>query len=152
MSQALNGKIPLSCKMRFVEGSNVLIDTIDFCEGRVENGADIICVHGRRRGSPKNRRAGPADLLTIGKIASHLKAKYPHIKIISNGNLYSHSDIPHALKESCPCDGIMAAEGLLRDPSMFAGTLSHSQISPIPIPIPDRYVWWDYMLFILLYM
>jgi len=111
--------VHLFCKIRLVEGSDVLSDTERFCESLAESGAELICIHGRRRGSAKARRCGPADLRLIGEISSRLSRKFPNLRIVSNGNIYCRSDIPKACKESYPACGVMSAEGILRDPAIF---------------------------------
>ena len=88
-----------------------------FCSGLVDCGASLIAVHGRTRGSAKHRRAGPADLEIVGKVASSLSAL--NIPVVANGNISCTSDVAKALAAAHPCVGTMSAEGILKDPAIY---------------------------------
>lgn len=97
-----------------------------YFRGLIENGAKAICIHGRTRGSTKKRRCGPADLTTIATIAKILQIDYPHIPVISNGNITSTSDVIEARRVTLPCAGVMSAEGVLANPALFYGVPTHT--------------------------
>ena len=128
MSVASNGKIPIFCKIRICEQSlnrssavgDCVQATIDFCRGLVDNGADLICIHGRTRGSTKFRRCGPANLSLIQAVASHFSREIP---IIANGNIVTPEDVEAVLTATSPSAGIMSAEGLLADPALFSSSV-----------------------------
>ena len=158
MVDAVDGSVPIYCKIRLCEdGVDVYQCTLDFCRGLVCCGVKLICIHGRTRGSAKHRRAGAADLGMIGHLA---RALYP-VPVVSNGNIVTRGDVAAAWCAASPCVGVMAAEGLLRDPAVFAlhaqqeneldelrndpPSLSHPHAGPAPttVPalprVPDRY-------------
>jgi len=88
--------------------------------GLIQSGAKAICIHGRTRGSTKNRRCGPADLLAIGAIARTIHEEFNgSIPVISNGNITTPNDVTAALREASPCVGVMSAEGILANPAVF---------------------------------
>ncbi len=84
----------------------------------MSRGAALIAVHGRSRGSAKHRRAGPADLELVGKVAFSLADL--NIPVVANGNISCTRDIAKALAAAYPCVGTMSAEGILKDPAIFA--------------------------------
>jgi tRNA-dihydrouridine synthase len=151
MSDELNGTLPLFCKIRICEGSNNkdrISITEAFCKGLYDSGADLICIHGRTRGSAKHRRAGPADLKLIAHIASKFSGTIP---IVANGNILSRDDVGRVLSECEPAMGVMSAEGILADPCIFyharrttspcvnAANTVNSTDSPATSPMtPDR--------------
>ena len=127
MVAAVGGRLPVTCKIRLCEdGVDIFNATEAFCRGLVGAGAAVICVHGRTRGSTKHRRAGPADLGMVGRLASAFVGVVP---FVTNGNIVGRADVASALAAAAPCCGVMAAEGLLRDPALFQTSLP---------PPPDR--------------
>jgi tRNA-dihydrouridine synthase 1 len=55
-------RVPVFCKIRLLE---TLEETIRLALQLENAGCKLLCVHGRTRGSPEARRAGPADLAQI---------------------------------------------------------------------------------------
>lgn len=111
--------IPLFCKIRLCDGTGMTSKeyvTNEFCEGLSRAGADMICIHGRTRGTAKFRRVGPADLVTIKAVACRFFGLVP---VIANGNIVSCDDVTTVLRETSPAVGVMSAEGLLADPALF---------------------------------
>jgi len=105
------GATPVFCKMRLqpsLEGS------IAFARMLQASGCSLLVVHGRTRGSSRDRRKGPADLSAIAAVREALA-----IPVVSNGNVACHADV-HASAARTGCTGVMSAEGLLRDPSIFS--------------------------------
>ena len=100
--------IPLFCKIRIPEGHDMSIATKAFCDGLVENGAELICLHARLRGSSKLRRCGPANLELVAEIANHLLSR--EVPVISNGNVCNRKDAIDSLSKAHPAAGIMSAE------------------------------------------
>jgi len=94
-----------------------------------EAGAALIAIHARYRVNLVGRtgpgaRDGPAHLDQVRVIKeAFLRSKYSHIPIISNGNVITYSDVKANLKTTA-ADGIMSAEGLLDDPSLFYESMS----------------------------
>ena len=77
-------------------------------------GAQILAVHGRTR-IQKGQLAGHADWSMIKLIKDHVS-----IPVIANGSVERFSDIEECEKES-NADGLMSAQGLLRNPALFSG-------------------------------
>ena len=75
----------------------------------------MIALHARVRGSPEQRRAGAADLTVVRALVDAGLG----VPILSNGNVRSREDVALNLKAT-GADGVMTAEELLRDPSLFA--------------------------------
>jgi tRNA-dihydrouridine synthase len=92
--------------------------TIIKFRGLCDSGAKAITIHGRTRGSPKFRRAGPADLRLVKEIATAIFNE-KRIPLVSNGNVRCCHEGALALQSTSPCIGIMSAEGALRDPAIF---------------------------------
>jgi tRNA-dihydrouridine synthase len=91
----------------------------------------VICIHGRTRGSTKNRRCGPADLTAVATIARTLHAEYGDaVVILSNGNITTTQDVTRALVITNPCSGVMSAEGILANPALFEPLNSGQAASP----------------------
>ena len=136
MKAKLNGSIPIFCKIRIQEG-NMLKDTLDFISGLASNGAEMITIHGRTRGSTKFRRRGPADQEMIKALAN----KSP-VPIVLNGNIVTRNDVSDLLDDnSFPCIGIMSAEGILADPGLFSNhiCIAHPDMKKTnSLGVPDR--------------
>lgn len=80
-------------------------------------GADWISVHGRQRPEAERHRTHrqeAADLDAIGVVAAAVS-----IPVVSNGNTEYPADVA-ANMATTGCAGIMAGEGLLRDPLLFS--------------------------------
>ena len=75
----------------------------------------MIALHARVRGSPEQRRAGAADLTVVRALVDAGLG----VPVLSNGNVRSREDVALNLKAT-GADGVMVAEELLRDPSLFA--------------------------------
>jgi tRNA-dihydrouridine synthase len=75
----------------------------------------MIALHARVRGTPERRRADAADLSVVRALVDARLG----VPILSNGNVRSRDDVALNLKAT-GADGIMSAEELLRDPSLFA--------------------------------
>jgi tRNA-dihydrouridine synthase len=121
--QAYN--IPLFCKIRFCPGGHegtesYFQSTTDFCQGLFDSGSALIAVHGRTRGSPKVRRAGPADLVLVNRIAAALRARGYSQPVTVNGNIITREDAVSNRLEAPEVLGVMSAEGILIDPCVFA--------------------------------
>jgi len=109
--------IPVFCKIRLCDK---LEDTLEFVRGLQSSGCSAVVVHGRKRGSQKLRRCGAADLAAIRTINDELM-----IPVISNGNIQVAGDI-QICKEETKAAGIMSAEGILHNPSLFSSESGHN--------------------------
>lgn len=106
-------KIPVSCKIRLMDD---LESTIALVKGLEAAGCAWITVHGRTVGNPLKRRDGPADLEAIRTLVKAVR-----IPVVANGNVRNFGDVQKNL-QTTRAAGIMAAESLLQDPSLFKGT------------------------------
>lgn len=75
-------------------------------------GVDMITVHGRPR---HQRSSTPPDYAAIRALRPYIS-----VPLIANGDAYTLADVNNiaALTEA---DGVMAARGILENPTMFAG-------------------------------
>lgn len=120
-----NLKIPVFVKIRLLD---TVPETITLCKQLAEAGAALICIHARYRVNLVGRtgpgaRDGPAHLDQVVEIRQALKdhvCKYTgqRVAIIANGNVITWNDVVENLKFT-QADGIMSAEGILDDPSLF---------------------------------
>lgn len=104
--------IPVTAKMRILDTKE---KTLQYAKMLLSAGASIITVHGRRR-EQKGHNTGIADWAMIKFLRDSLP---PETVIFANGNILQHEDIKTCL-DATGADGIMSAEGNLRDPSIFA--------------------------------
>jgi tRNA-dihydrouridine synthase 1 len=128
---ATNLSIPVFVKIRLLDEVE---DTIRLCEQLAEAGASLIAVHGRYRVNLVGRtgpgaRDGPAHLDQIQTIVQRVKATYPHLIVVTNGNTITHDDITANLSLT-KADGIMCAEGLLDNPALYSSSVD---IKPIQL-------------------
>jgi tRNA-dihydrouridine synthase 1 len=116
--------VPVFCKIRLLA---TVAETIAFVRRLKDAGAALVAVHGRyptwltaggdsSRGSATHRRDGAAHLDQVAAIRASMP---PHFPILSNGNVRSGEDVVDNLRFT-KCDGVMTAEGILDDPSIFA--------------------------------
>ncbi len=76
-----------------------------------ENGARLICVHGRTK---EQLYAPPIDPETIKKVKSSV-----NIPVIANGGIYSAEDALRLLEQT-GCDGVAVGQGSMGNPWIFA--------------------------------
>lgn len=91
-----------------------LLSTEAFCEGLLNAGASLVCLHGR---TPAQRYAGEADRGIVNAMAK----KFPG-RICASGDVYSPEHAAGYLKEGCAA--VLLARGALADPFLFARTLA----------------------------
>ncbi|KAI5286545.1 hypothetical protein KEM54_006692 [Ascosphaera aggregata] len=104
--------IPVTAKFRIQETKE---KTLEYAKMILSAGASIIGVHGRRR-EQKGHNTGVADWSYIRYLRDNLP---PETVIFANGNILCHEDLDRCLKIT-GADGVMSAEGVLSDPSIFA--------------------------------
>lgn len=107
-----NLDVPVTAKMRILDTRE---KTLEYAKVILSAGASIITVHGRQR-HQKGHNSGLADWSMLRYLRENLP---PDTVIFANGNILQHSDIKQCLRET-GADGVMSAEGNLRDPTIFA--------------------------------
>ncbi|KAK5582882.1 hypothetical protein RB653_004471 [Dictyostelium firmibasis] len=106
-----NIKVPIFCKIRLLPS---LDDTIKLALQLQEAGCQLLTIHGRTK-EQKGHNSGIANWKAIRTIREKLS-----IPVIANGSVLQYEDIDKCLEET-GADGIMAAEGILANPSFFSG-------------------------------
>jgi len=102
--------LPISAKIRL--GRELNEDKlISFCKMLVDEGIDLLTVHGRLQGEKFCRRA---RWDWIGKVKSAV-----HIPVIANGGIFSVDDARKCLEQS-GADGLMLGRGAVCKPWLFA--------------------------------
>mmetsp|Transcript_32065 Transcript_32065/g.107957 ORF Transcript_32065/g.107957 Transcript_32065/m.107957 type:complete len:315 (+) Transcript_32065:611-1555(+) len=117
MRAAVGADVPVCVKIRLLEN---VTQTIKLVEQLRDAGADVVAVHARRRASWERKgpgaRDGPADLDQVRAI---VQATQGTVAIVSNGNVRSLAEARAALVLTGAA-GVMSAEALLDDPSLFS--------------------------------
>ena len=106
--QRIDNEFPCEIKIRILED---LRKTVDMCQQAEHSGVAWITVHGR---TPKQRK-DPVDYEAIKVIKQSVQ-----IPIVANGDIKTEADV-HKIKEITNVDGVMAAQGMLNNPAMYAG-------------------------------
>lgn len=104
--------VPVTAKIRILETKEA---TLAYARNVLSAGASILTVHGRRR-EQKGHMTGVADWEYIRHLRENLP---PETVIFANGNVLQHGDLRRCL-DATGADGVMAAEGNLSDPALFA--------------------------------
>lgn len=107
-----NLPVPVTAKIRILETKEA---TLAYARNVLSAGASILTVHGRRR-EQKGHLTGVADWEYIRHLRDNLP---PETVIFANGNILQHGDLQRCL-DATGADGVMAAEGNLSDPALFA--------------------------------
>lgn len=107
-----NLPVPVTAKIRILETKEA---TLAYARNVLSAGASILTVHGRRR-EQKGHLTGVADWEYIKYLRENLP---PETVIFANGNVLQHGDLQRCL-DATGVDGVMAAEGNLSDPALFA--------------------------------
>jgi len=138
MVRAAKGRVgsekTVSCKIRIHKD---LDETIRWVQRIEEAGVDFITVHGRTR---SQRSSTPPDYAAIRTIKAAV-----HVPVVANGDVYTRTDV-HQIARLTGVDGVMAARGILEDPTLFSDRsvprrdcvlkfLEHAVRAPIPFPL-----------------
>ncbi|CAE7286587.1 Dus1l [Symbiodinium sp. CCMP2592] len=121
-------RIPVFCKIRLQAAE---AHTLDLSTRLQRAGCALLAVHGRHLESEKARRDGPADLRAVANLRAKLS-----LPVLSNGNVRCAQDVTNNLKFTS-CEGIMVAEQLLRDPTLFSRVKG---VEPAPLELIDEYL------------
>ncbi|ROW12317.1 hypothetical protein VMCG_00462 [Cytospora schulzeri] len=104
--------VPVTAKIRILDTKEA---TLAYARNVLAAGASILTVHGRRR-DQKGHLTGVADWSYIRYLRENLPAD---TVLFANGNILQHGDVQRCL-DATGADGVMAAEGNLSDPGIFA--------------------------------
>ena len=108
--------LPVTVKIRLLPNAD---DTLALCRLLAAAGCSLIAIHGRQRPPPLQhrgqRQSVAADLDAIRDVAT---AMGNGACILSNGNTEAPGDVGFNMKHT-GAHGVMAAEGLLRNPLLF---------------------------------
>lgn len=108
--------VPVTAKIRILETRE---KTLEYARLVLRAGASMLTVHGRVR-EQKGHRTGLADW----GVLRYLREELPKETVIfANGNILRGEDVRRCLEET-GADGVMAAEGCLYDPGLFAAVSS----------------------------
>lgn len=99
----------ISVKIRLLKD---LKSTIELCRSLEKCGVSFLTVHGRKAW---HKTCDPVDISALKEIKQSLR-----IPIIANGNVKSLENAEAVYAET-GCNGIMSAQGMLNNPSMFTG-------------------------------
>lgn len=102
-------RIPLFCKIRVFESVE---KTVEYAKIFEEAGASLLAVHGRTK-EQRGHNSGVASWDHIKAVKTAL-----NIPVVANGSILRHCDVKRCF-EYTGCDGIMAAEGHLFNPTIF---------------------------------
>lgn len=111
-----NPDCKITAKCRILE---TVEETIAYADKLASTGIKSLAIHGRRRWM-KAAQTGLADWTVLKQVFEFLKAKYPNLDVVLNGNIQSLADVQRAL-DYTKCDGVMTAEGILHNPAIFSG-------------------------------
>ncbi|XP_034941488.1 tRNA-dihydrouridine(20a/20b) synthase [NAD(P)+]-like [Chelonus insularis] len=105
----ISAPFTVSVKIRLLKD---IKKSIQFCQILEHAGVSFLTVHAR---TPQMRKE-PIDLEGLKLVRDCVK-----IPIIANGNVKSLREAEHLYEES-KCQGVMVANGLLKNPALFTGT------------------------------
>ena len=120
--------VTVKCRLGWDKGS---INVLDFTKRMEDNGASMVCVHGRTRSM---LYSGTADWDMITKVKKNLS-----IPVIANGDIISGETAVKCLRRT-GADGVMIGRATFGDPWIFAEVKAALKGEPIPErpPLKDR--------------
>ena len=126
--KAVDVPVTVICRLGWDKGS---INVLDFTKRMEDNGASMVCVHGRTRSM---LYSGAADWDMITKVKKTLS-----IPVIANGDIVSGETAVKCLRRT-GADGVMIGRATFGDPWIFAEVKAALAGEPIPErpPLKDR--------------
>ena len=107
VTKAVNVPVTVKCRLGWDKGS---INVLDFTKRMEDNGASMVCVHGRTRSM---LYSGKADWDTIAKVKEQLS-----IPVVANGDVVDAEAAMRCLKWT-GADGLMIGRATFGDPWIF---------------------------------
>ena len=107
VTKAVNVPVTVKCRLGWDKGS---INVLDFTKRMEDNGASMVCVHGRTRSM---LYSGKADWDTIAKVKEQLS-----IPVVANGDVVDAESAVRCLKWT-GADGLMIGRATFGDPWIF---------------------------------
>lgn len=114
-ASATDPPMPIFVKIRLLD---TLEETIQLCQQLVSAGVSLIAIHARYRATWDRKGPGARDGPALLDQVAQIKKAVRDVPIIANGNVITFQDVSDNLA-STRADGIMSAEGILDDPTLF---------------------------------
>ena len=106
---ATNLPVPVTVKVRTLPS---LSATVELCRRLADEGASVICVHGRTR-EQKKHLSGGADWSAITEVVRAVD-----VPVIANGGIATADDVARCL-DVTGAAAVMSSEALLENPALF---------------------------------
>ena len=103
---------PVSCKIRLLKSTQA---TLDFCHAMVNAGALAIAIHAR---TIHHEATQAADWKTLKEVVPLLKAKYPSVPVLVNGDFYTRQEWMDVMNDT-GANGVLLARPALYNMSLF---------------------------------
>ena len=115
--EKLPDQVPLTAKMRlgWDESAKEAGVASALALGLIERGAAMVTVHGR---TTEQRFKGSSDLLGIKRVVDDVRARFPGVPVIGNGDIKEASDVIRML-HTTGCAGVMIGRGSFSNPWLF---------------------------------
>ena len=120
VTKAVDVPVTIKCRLGWDKGN---INVLDFTKRMEENGAAMVCVHGRTRSM---LYSGKADWDMIAKVKSQLS-----IPVIANGDIVDAETAMRCLKWT-GADGLMIGRATFGDPWIFQQVSAAMKDEPVP--------------------
>ncbi|ODV89287.1 hypothetical protein CANCADRAFT_27333 [Tortispora caseinolytica NRRL Y-17796] len=117
MIRAVKERCPNLCVEAKIRIHRDINKTLRMAESIVNAGADYLVVHGRCK---EQRSREPVNIDAIKAVCQHVRAMSNAIPVVANGDVFSVEDAAR-IAQATGCDGLMAARGILENPSLFSG-------------------------------
>ena len=120
VSKAVDVPVTIKCRLGWDRGN---INVLDFTKRMEDNGAAMVCVHGRTRSM---LYSGKADWDMIAKVKSQLS-----VPVIANGDIVDAETAMRCLKWT-GADGLMIGRATFGDPWIFQQVSAAMKGEPVP--------------------
>lgn len=120
VSKAVDVPVTVKCRLGWDRGN---INVLDFTKRMEDNGAAMVCVHGRTRSM---LYSGKADWDMIAKVKSQLS-----VPVIANGDIVDAETAMRCLKWT-GADGLMIGRATFGDPWVFQQVSAAMKGEPVP--------------------